>query len=207
MPSPSRARVRRAFIAAIPALLMPVIIVGGIVGGVFTPTEAAAVVLFYGLVVGLFVYRELTFAMLPKLFLKAACTTAAVMLIIGTAAIFSWLIAVQDVPGTLGRFLRATSDNALLYLLFVNLLLVVGMFMESIAAVLILVPVLMPIAVGFGVDPIHFGVLIAVNLSIGLVTPPYGICLFVACSVTGRKVMQVAPHLGLPLGRCCSSRS
>ena len=196
----SAARVGRAFLAAIPALLMPVIIVGGIVGGVFTPTEAAAVVLFYGLVVGLFVYRELTFAMLPKLFLRAACTTAAVMLIIGTAAIFSWLIAVQDVPGTLSRFLKATADNPLIYLLFVNvLLLVVGMFMESIAAVLILVPVLMPIAVGFGIDPIHFGVLIAVNLSIGLVTPPYGICLFVACSVTGRKVMQVAPHLGLPL--------
>ncbi|BBK41142.1 hypothetical protein STVA_11620 [Allostella vacuolata] len=196
----SAARVGRAFLAAVPALLMPVIIVGGIVGGVFTPTEAAAVVLFYGLVVGLFVYRELTFAMLPRLFLRAACTTAAVMLIIGTAAIFSWLIAVQDVPGTLSRFLKATADSPFLFLLFVNiLLLAVGMFMESIAAVLILVPVLMPIAVGFGIDPIHFGVLIAVNLSVGLATPPYGICLFVACSVTGRRVMQVARHLGLPL--------
>jgi C4-dicarboxylate transporter DctM subunit len=128
----SAARVGRAFLAAIPALLMPVIIVGGIVGGVFTPTEAAAVVLFYGLVVGLFVYRELTFAMLPKLFLRAACTTAAVMLIIGTAAIFSWLIAVQDVPGTLSRFLKATAENPLIYLLFDNvLLLVVGMFRTS----------------------------------------------------------------------------
>ncbi|MCP5152872.1 MAG: TRAP transporter large permease [Ectothiorhodospiraceae bacterium] len=194
------ARLARTFVAAGPAFLMPVIIVGGIVGGVFTPTEAAAVAVFTGLLIAMLVYREIGLADLPEMILKAAKVSAAVMMIIATASIFSWLIASQNVPALVAEKLRAVSDSPWMFLLMVNLLLIlIGMFMESISAILILVPVLMPIARDFGIDPLHFGVVIIVNLSIGMITPPYGITLFVASSIAERSIIQVSRKIMLPL--------
>jgi C4-dicarboxylate transporter DctM subunit len=193
-------RLGRATVAALPGLVMPVIIVGGIIGGVFTPTEAAAVAVFAGLAIALGVYRELRPRDLYDLLLRAAGISAAVMMIIATASIFSWLIASQNVPALLGGWLRGVSESPWAFLLLVNLLLfVVGMFMESISAILILVPMLMPIATGYGIDPIHFGVVAVLNLSLGLITPPYGICLYVAATVAGRSVGEVARRVWIPL--------
>lgn len=186
--------------AALPAAGMPVLILGGILGGAFTPTEAAAVSAFYGLLIGLFVYRELKPDQLPGLILRTASLSAAVMLIIGTASVFSWLIANANVPQILGEWLLSVSSSPWVFLLIVNLLLlVVGMFMETIAAILILVPVLAPIAHQLGIDPVHFALVVVMNFAIGTVTPPYGVSLFVASSVAGRTVMQVTRRLGLPL--------
>jgi C4-dicarboxylate transporter DctM subunit len=193
-------RLARAFVAAGPAFVMPVIIVGGIVGGVFTPTEAASVAVFTGLVIAIYVYREITFADLPAIVLKAAMISAAVMMIIATASIFSWLIASQNIPALVAEQLRRISDSPWLFLMLVNVMLIlIGMFMESISAILILIPVLMPIARDFGIDPLHFGVVIIVNLSIGMITPPYGITLFVASSIAERSIIQVSRKIVLPL--------
>lgn len=186
--------------AALPAAGMPFLILGGILGGAFTPTEAAAVSAFYGLLVGAFVYRELKIGQLPALILRTVSLSAAVMLIIGTASVFSWLIANANVPQILGEWLTSVSSNPIVFLLIVNvLLLIVGMFMETIAAILILVPVLAPIAIQLGIDPVHFSLVVVMNFAIGTVTPPYGVSLFVASSVAGRTVIQVTRKLGMPL--------
>ena len=193
------ARLRRAFRASLPALGMPVIIIGGIVGGVFTPTEAASVAVLYGLVVALFIYRDLTWRQLPGLVLRASALSAAVMMIIGTASIFGWLVASANVPAILAAWFKSVSGEPWTYLLMVNaLLMLVGMFMESLAAILILVPVLMPIALSFGIDPVHFGVVVVMNFAIGMVTPPYGITLFVASSIAERNIIQVARRITWP---------
>ncbi|GGE41348.1 hypothetical protein GCM10007276_18440 [Agaricicola taiwanensis] len=194
------ARLARTGYAAAPAFGMPALILGGILGGAFTPTEAAAVSGFYGLLVGLFVYREMKLSDLPQLILRSAALSAAVMLIIGTASVFAWLIANANVPAILGDWLRAVSSSPLMFLLIANgLFLVIGMFMETIAAILIIVPVLMPIARDFGIDPIHFGLVVVFNCAIGTVTPPYGISLFVASSIANRTVVQVSRKLAAPL--------
>jgi C4-dicarboxylate transporter DctM subunit len=193
-------RLWTALLGALPALSMPLIVVVGIIGGVVTPTEAAVLAVLAGLLIGMFVYRELKPADLPGMMLRTAGISSAVMIIIGTASIFSWLVAIQDVPQMLAAWFTAHVGAAWVFLLAVNiLLLVVGMFMESISALLILMPVLMPIAIQLGIDPLHFGVVVAINLSIGLITPPYGICLFVACTVAQRSVMQVSRVVWIPL--------
>jgi C4-dicarboxylate transporter DctM subunit len=194
------ARLGRTSYAAAPAFGMPIVILGGILGGVFTPTEAAAVSAFYGTLVGLFVYREMKLSDLPQLILRSASLSAAVMLIIGTSSVFAWLIANANVPALMGDWLRSISSSPLIFLLIVNgLFLVIGMFMETIAAILIVVPVLMPIARDFGIDPIHFGLVVVFNCAIGTVTPPYGISLFVSSSIANRSVVQVSRKLATPL--------
>jgi C4-dicarboxylate transporter DctM subunit len=186
--------------AALPAFGMPVVIVGGIIGGVFTPTEAAAVAGFYGILVSLFIYRELKITELPQLFLRAAALSAAVMLIIGTATVFSWLVANANVPEALSDWIRSVSTSPLVFLLFVNgLFLVIGMFMETIAAILIVAPVLLPIAHSFGVDTIHFALVVVFNCALGTVTPPYGICLLVAATVANRPPVKVWKKSGAPI--------
>jgi C4-dicarboxylate transporter DctM subunit len=190
----------KTFIKAIPALTLPVIIVGGIVGGIFTPTEAASVAVIAGLFISLFIYREIKFRDLPDIILKAATIASTVMLIIATANIFSWFIASQQIPQKISDFMLGFSDSKIWFLVNVNiLLLLIGMFMESISAILILVPVLMPVAIAFGVDPLHFGLIIILNLSIGMITPPYGITLFVASSIAERSIIDVSKKLILPL--------
>ncbi|MCG6121606.1 MAG: TRAP transporter large permease [Microvirga sp.] len=196
----SLARLGRTFVAAMPGLLLPIIVVGGIVGGVFTATEAACVALVVTILVSVLIYREIGMRDLPRLFLKAISLSAAVLIIVSTASVFSWIIASLGAPRMLDEWIRSVTDSPIVFLLLVNLLLLlVGMFMESISAILIILPVLMPIAVGYGIDPIQFGVMAALNLSIGLITPPYGICLFVAAMVSGRKVEQVSSRIWIPL--------
>ena len=193
------ARLRRTFVRALPALGMPVIIIGGIVGGVFTPTEAAAVAVLYGLVIAMVVHRDLRARDLPALVLRAAALSAAVMVIIGTASIFGWLVANANVPAHLAAWIKTVSEQPWTYLLLINVLLMaVGMFMESLAAILILVPVLMPIAIDFGIDPVHFGLVVVMNFAIGMVTPPYGITLFVASSIAERSIVQVSRRMFWP---------
>jgi len=193
------ARVRRTFWAALPALGMPVIIIGGIVGGVFTPTEAASVAVLYGLIVAMLGYRDLSIRELPGLILRASALSAAVMMIIGTASIFGWLVASANVPAILAAWIKSISSQPWTFLLMVNvILMLVGMFMESLAAILILVPVLMPIAISFGIDPVHFGVVVVMNFAIGMVTPPYGITLFVASSIAERNIIQVSRRIVWP---------
>ena len=195
----SLARVNRTFWAAVPALGMPVIIIGGIIGGVFTPTEAAAVAVAYGLLIALFVYRDLKFRDIPALILRAVALTGAVMAILATASIFGWLVATANVPALLAAWIKTVSEQAWTFLLLVNvMLMLIGMFMESLAAILILVPVLMPIAISFGIDPIHFGLVVVMNFAIGMVTPPYGITLFVAAAVAERNIIQVARRIFWP---------
>lgn len=193
-------RLARATYQALPAFGMPLVILGGILGGAFTPTEAAAVSAFYGLIVGMFIYRELKVSQLAQLILRSASLSAAVMLIIGTASVFAWLIANANVPALLGEWIRNFSSNPIVFLLVVNVLfLFIGMFLETIAAILIVVPVVMPIALDYGVNPIHFALVIVLNCAIGTVTPPYGISLFVASSVADRPVLKVARKLITPL--------
>lgn len=196
----SAPRLWTAFLGALPALSMPIIVAGGIIFGVVTPTEAAVLAVVVGILVGLFAYKELKLSQLPQMMLRTAGISSAVMIIIGTASIFSWLIAVQDVPRMISAWFQANIGSPWAFLLSVNvLLLIVGMFLESISALLILMPVLMPIAIAMGIDPLHFGVVVAINLSIGLITPPYGICLFVASTVAKRSVMQISRVIWIPL--------
>ncbi len=190
----------RTFVSAIPAMGLPVIIVGGIIGGIFTPTEAAAVAVLYGLVVGIFLHRELKWHDLPRIILRSAAISASVMIILASASIFSWLVSNARVADSVGTLLRDFSSNPATYLFIVNvLLLVVGMFMESIAAMLILVPVLMPLAMKYGIDPVHFALVVVFNLTIGFITPPYGIALYVAATVAERSILQVARQVWQPL--------
>lgn len=185
---------------AIPAFVMPFVIVGGIVGGIFTATEAAAVAVACCLLIGRYVYRELEWSHLPEVTMRAMKISATVMMIIATANIFSWMIARENVPGVLVDMLVGISENPLVFLLLLNVgLLIVGMFMEGISAILILVPVLMPVAARYGIDPLHLGVVATINLSIGMITPPYGITLFVASTIAQRPASKIAGQIKYPL--------
>lgn len=169
---------RTAFHAIIP-LLLPVILLGGMLSGVFTATEAGAVAVLYATIVGLLVLRTLSFKELWEALIETAKGTAVIMLIIAAANPFSWLLSINQVPQTVASTLIAMSDNPLVILLIINLiLLIAGMFMETTANILILSPILMPAAIAVGLEPLHIAILIVVNLSIGLITPPVGLCLF-----------------------------
>lgn len=174
------------------ALLVPVIILGGIYGGIFTPTEAAAVGVIYGFVVGAFVYREISVGSLYRILAGSALTSATIMLIVGTATIFGRALAIEGVPMALSNAITATIDQAWILLLAINLiLLVVGTFMETIAAIIILTPILLPLATALGIGAEHFGIIMIVNLAIGMVTPPVGVNLFVASRVSGHPLETV----------------
>jgi C4-dicarboxylate transporter DctM subunit len=184
---------------ALPGLGLPFIIVFGILGGIFTATEAAAVAVVYGLVVGTFLYREIRFRDLPGILVRAAEVSCVVMFIAATAMLFAWLVSVKQLPVTLGDFLEMQIVSRTLFLIVLNLtLLVIGMFMESFSAVIVFLPILFPIALRFGIDPIHFGIIATVNLAIGYITPPYGATLFVACGLSGKTMREVTPKV-IPL--------
>ncbi len=185
-----------AFRDAIWALIMPIIIVGGILGGVFTPTEAAGVATVYALLVGFFVYRELKLRDMPRLLKNAGVNTALVMFIISTASLFAWILASQQVPKAIAEAFLSFSDNPAVFLLMVNLLLLwVGTFLETTASLIIFAPVLLPVARQLHIDPIFLGVVMVVNLAIGMVTPPLGVSLFVGCSISGLRVERVIKPL------------
>lgn len=192
----------KAFWDAKLALMVPVIVLGGIYGGLMTPTEAAAVAALYGLVVGLFVYKGLNKDNIVDAFMQVCSTSAIVIVLMAMATIFGYVMTVEQVPTKIASFILGMTESKILILLLINILLLfIGTFMEALAAIVILVPILLPIVVKVGVDPVHFGIIMVVNLAIGFVTPPVGVNLFVASSVAKVKLeevsKQVLPILGL----------
>ena len=191
-----RPAVGPAALNAVAALLMPLIVIGGIYAGVFTPTEASGVAVAYALVVGGLVYREFTRESLLRVFRETAIATAVVMLIIAAAALFSFLLTRTGLPALATEWVQGTFTERWSYLLAVNILLfLVGMFIETAAAILVLAPILAPIAIGFGVDPVHFGLIMVVNLAMGMITPPVGVNLFAACAVARLPIERIVPAL------------
>ena len=189
----SGATIWATFKDAILALLMPVIILGGIYGGVFTPTEAAVVAVVYGFAVGFLVYRELRLSKLKDILVTTAVSTAMIMFIIAASSVFSWIITAQKIPQAVASAMLAISSNPVVILTLINLLLLfIGTFMETVASIIILVPVLLPVVTQLGVDPLHFGIVLVVNLAIGMVTPPLGVCLFVGCSISGISLEAIS---------------
>lgn len=182
------------------ALLIPVIILGGIYGGIFTPTESAAIAVVYGLVVSLFIYRDITFKDLFRIFSKAGLTTATCLIIMGTAATFGRLLNLQQIPTTIATAMTSLTDNKyVILLLIIILLLVVGCFMETLSAITILTPILLPVVVAVGVDPVHFGIIMVVGLAIGFITPPLGVDLFVASGIGKISLEEISRAVIPPL--------
>jgi tripartite ATP-independent transporter DctM subunit len=181
---PTPAVLWRKFRDAFWALMTPAVLLGGMLSGVFTPTEAAAVATLYALILGLFVYRSFSLARLPRLILDTVETTGVVMTLVMVAKLLGWCLAISRIPQLTGQALTGWSTNPLVYLLIVNvLLLIVGCFMEGIAAMLILIPILVPVAMKLGIDPVHFGLVFVLNLMIGTVTPPVGVVLYVVSNI------------------------
>ncbi len=178
------------------ALLMPVIILGGIYGGIFTPTEASAVAVFYALFIGVVVYREIRLPDLAVILRKSVLSSAVIMFIIANAGLFAFLLTRAGVPDAIGRWLEAVLQSPALFLLGVNAaLFVIGMFIETSAAIIVLAPILAPVAMHFGIDPVHFGLVMVVNLALGMITPPFGVNLFAACTVARISLDRIIPYL------------
>ncbi|MFM2447594.1 MAG: hypothetical protein RIS44_44 [Pseudomonadota bacterium] len=184
------------------ALLMPVIILGGIYGGIFTPTEASVVAVGYALVVGLFIYREMNLGTVLAAFKKSVISSAVIMFIIACAGLFSFLISRAGIPDALGAWLAEVLQTPTWFLLGVNVaLFIIGMFIETSASIIILAPILVPIAIHYGIDPVHFGMIMVVNLALGMITPPFGVNLFAACAVAkislDRMIASLLPFVGV----------
>jgi C4-dicarboxylate transporter DctM subunit len=182
------------------ALMMPVIILGGIYGGVFTPTEASAVAVFYALIVGMVVYREIHVRDLIVILEKSVMSSAVIMFIIANAGLFAFLITRAGVPEAIGLWLQDVLKSPAYFLLGVNVaLFLIGMFIETSAAIIVLAPILAPVAMHFGIDPVHFGLIMVVNLAMGMITPPFGVNLFAACTVArislDRMVKDLIPFV------------
>jgi C4-dicarboxylate transporter, DctM subunit len=178
------------------ALMMPVIILGGIYGGIFTPTEASAVSVFYALVVGMLIYREIGVKDLYTILRKSVISSAVIMFIIANAGLFAFLITRAGVPDAIGVWLKDVLKTPAYFLLGVNAaLFVIGMFIETSAAIIVLAPILAPVAIHFGIDPIHFGLVMVVNLALGMITPPFGVNLFAACTVARISLDRIIPYL------------
>jgi tripartite ATP-independent transporter DctM subunit len=182
------------------ARFMPVVVLGGIYGGSFTPTEASVVAVVYALVVGLFVYREIRWRDIGPVVRKSVISSAVIMFIIATAGLFSYLINRAGVPDAIGGWLAENLDGQAMFLLGVNLFLfVVGMFVETSASIIVLAPILAPVAIKFGVDPVHFGTMMVINLALGMITPPFGVNLFAACAVAkislDRMILSLIPFV------------
>ena len=189
----------RSLLKALPSLFLLVLVIGGIVGGIFTPTEAAAVAVLYTFILSVVIYKEVKISELDMVFVRSASTTAIVMLLVGTSMAMSWLMAYENIPQEVSEALIHLSDNPILVLVLINLLLLcVGIFMDMAPAVLIFAPIFLPVVTKLGIDPVHFGIIMIMNLSIGLCTPPVGVVLFVGCSVSGTSITEVIRPL-LPL--------
>lgn len=174
------------------ALLIPIIILGGILSGIFTPTEAAAVAVAYGIIAGMFIFKTLKLRDFPTMLKRTAITSSVVLLIIGCAKIMGWVLAYHRMPELIANAFLSITDNPYLILFLINiLLLAVGMFLEISAAIVLLAPILAPIAINMGIHPLHFAIVMLVNLNIGLITPPLGQCIFTVCSITNLKMEQV----------------
>ncbi|HBO37484.1 MAG TPA: hypothetical protein DD638_02355, partial [Pasteurellaceae bacterium] len=191
-PKPTMKEVSYKTLDALPSLGLVVVIIGGIIAGIFTATEASAIAVVYTLILSVGIYKEISIKQLPSIILEAMVTTSIVLLLIGTSMGMSWAMANADIPYTISDALLAVSDNPIVILLIINLiLLIVGTFMDMTPALLIFTPIFLPIVTELGMDPVHFGILMTFNLSIGICTPPVGSTLFVGCSVAGVKIDKV----------------
>jgi tripartite ATP-independent transporter DctM subunit len=185
-------RLGRAF----PALIMVVIVLGGIMFGIFTATEASAVAVIYALMLSIGLYREVSLRDLPALLLRCAVITSVVLLLVATSTAMAWLLAYENIPQVLSAYLLGLSDNPLVILLVINLImLAVGTVIDMTPAVLLFTPIFWPVILSLGIDPLHFGVMLIMNLCIGLCTPPVGTCLFLGCSVANTTVARMLPRL------------
>lgn len=189
----------RKFLRAVPSLMLLVVVIGGILKGWFTATEASAVAVLYALVLA-FIYKELTWRKLPGILLQSAKTTAVVLLLVATCTGLSWIMSYENIPQTVSAALLSVSDNPFVILILINLILLfVGMFMDMTPAVLIFTPIFLPIATAqLGMDPVHFGIMMVLNLCVGLCTPPVGSVLFIGCSVAGVRIDEAIRPL-LPM--------
>ena len=184
------------FLQAVPALLLIYIVLGGILKGWFTATEASAIAVLYAFILAVFVYKEVKVKQIPEILLQCGITTAVVFLLIGTSMAMSWVLAAENVPQNITAALLSLTDNKILLLLMINLiLLAVGTFMDMTPAVLIFTPIFLPIATGIGIHPVHFGIIMIMNLCIGLCTPPVGTCLFLGCGIGETTVTKVIPKI------------
>ena len=189
-------QVAKSFSSAIWGLMMPIIILGGIYGGIFTPTEAAVVAVLWGLFVGFFIYRDLKPSDLPKIIKSSAIGAAVIMFIMNAAGLFSWLITSEQIPHKLAAVFLEISGSPLVFLMLINvLLLITGTIINASAAVTILAPILVPVAMTFNIDLVFFGVLMVVNMAIGCITPPVGVDLFVATTISGVSIERIAKSI------------
>lgn len=191
---PTVKSIANSFISALPTLLLPIIIMGGIMSGLFTPTEAGVAGVVYAMLVGLVIYRkELKLSDLPKVFIRAACNTAMVLMVISTATLLSWVLTLEQIPQTVSQIMLSITDSKYVFLIIINLFLVVmGMFLDSVSGITILAPVLLPAALALGVDPLFFGVMMVVNFSIGAITPPVGLNLYVTSSIAKIDIVTLS---------------
>jgi len=185
-----------SYLLALPSLLLVIIVIGGILLGMFTPTEAAGIAVLYAFIMAVFFYKEVKFKDIPAMLLSCGTTTAMVMLLIGASSGMSWILAYENIPQSVSAALMGLSKNPIVILLIINaLLLFVGTFMDMTPAILIFTPIFLPVAKSLGLDPIHFGIIMITNLCIGLCTPPVGTCLFVGCGVGKTTISELARPL------------
>jgi tripartite ATP-independent transporter DctM subunit len=185
--------VTEGFFNTILAILMPIILLGGILSGIFTPTEAAGVAVLYALIVGFFIYRELKVSRLIKILYETSVLTGTILIILAMAHLFGWILAAETVPEIIANAMTSLTKNPIVILLLINLLLLfLGTIMETLAAIILMTPILLPLAQSIGLDPIHFGIIMTVNLNIGLATPPLGVCLLVASPIADVSLEKIA---------------
>ena len=177
-------------------ILMIGIILGGIYGGVFTPTEAASVAVVYGFIVSFFIYKELSIEDIPKVLLNTCSLSGVVLLVLATASMFSFILTFEHIPHALAQFIVSYADNWILFIILVHIVFILlGMVMDALPAIIVLMPIFLPVAVSLGMEPIHLGILVAANVGIGMITPPVGICLFVACGISKTPIGSVVRPL------------
>jgi C4-dicarboxylate transporter DctM subunit len=192
----------KAFKESLLALLMPVIIFGGILGGICTPTEAAVLAVLYGLVISMFIYREITLAKLAEILLETGIITGKVMIMVGMASVFAWILSREQVPIALAHFIQSMGGGKIVFLFLINIaFLFLGAILEGVPAIIMTVPILLPIATQFGIDPVHFGIILIANMGIGLFLPPVGLGVFIGCSIgkvtMGEVTKPLLPYLGV----------
>ena len=177
-------------------ILMIAIILGGIYGGIFTPTEAASVAVVYGFIVSFFNYKELSIEDIPKVLLNTCSLSGVVLLVLATASIFSFILTFERIPHALAQLIVSYADNWILFIILVHIVFIMlGMVMDALPAIIVLMPIFLPVAVSLGMEPIHLGILVAANVGIGMITPPVGICLFVACGISKTPIGSVVRPL------------
>lgn len=201
--APSFSKIVSSLKEGIFALIMPLMILGGIIGGIFTPTEAGAVAALYSFIIGFFVYKKLKLADLPKILYDTLTNTAAIMFLVAVASLFGWILSYERIPQIIANAMLSITENQILILLLINIfLLMIGCVMDMTASLIILTPMFMPLIKTLGIDPIHFGVIMVLNLSIGLFTPPLGVCLIVPCQLAEKKISDVLKDI-LPFFIAC----